>query len=221
VVQHASTPTKWIVVKTFEGGEDEYETAVSAAEITRLGGTGLPCVRVADIYGHTSPETCPEPAPLLFRLTVFETFHESGTVFETFVAGGYGPAFVPGCLSNPGDCYIAIYRPKGTPAGSIEIAIVGPDKNLANGMVFASDAPVADPGVLYPNLAEIAGNTAIGSYHVSTTQRHEANFTMTGTDIGGFLAIVAEATAADPGATLVDGVLLDRVDIRIAGMLVE
>ena len=221
VVEDAAAPGKWIVVETFEGGEEEYETVVSAQQIRDLKGTGLPCVRIADIYGNASPESCPEPAPLLFRLTLFETFEDSRPVFDAFLAGQYGPMHVVGCLSNPGNCYIAIYRPAGEPKGSLAIAVVGSDKNLATGMIFASNVPSTDPAIIYPNLAEIVGDTAIGTYHTSIEQWQEAKFTMTDTSISGYLRIVAMTTEDDPYADHPDGFPVDDINIRIEGTLVE
>ena len=85
-------------------------------------------------------------------------------------AGGLAPENIHGCESNPSSCYLVFYTPKGAPAGTIEAALTGPDRNPANGIIVATqvgaDAPDGTRWLQFQN------DAFFGTYRVDESIDH-------------------------------------------------
>lgn len=221
VARQAGSPGAWVVVETVEPGKDEYEAVVTAAEITAARGEGDICVRVKDVFGNVSPEACPAAAASTFRLTRLEASSMSSEQYDAFLRGDLTPMPIVGCLSQPGDCYITIYTPRGGGAGALEIALVGPDREPVNGIIVGSSRQAEDPSVGVLNFAEVIGDEIRGQYAADVWQRQETTLRISGTSLSGFVRITGLTSEDDPNAVLVDGFPKATVTLQFDGVAVK
>ena len=110
-----------------------------------------------------------------YRLTTFrvtmdplDRWYEEAR--DQWDAGGLAPENIHGCESNPSSCYLVFYTPKGAPAGTIEAALTGPDRNPANGIIVATqvgaDAPDGTRWLQFQN------DAFFGTYRVDESIDH-------------------------------------------------
>ncbi len=161
----------------------------------------------------------------LYRLTRFERgavgTEFSDMVYDQWRGGQLASPYIVACEIDPGACFLSIYTPKGSPTGTLEVAIVGPDKNPANGLIIGTQRAAEGEVAGMLNFVNLVGQEFRGQFFVDLDQRRECGMSLAETSMAGYFRITALTDSEDPRALLVDGFPRGQIGFVIEGTRVK
>lgn len=171
------------------------------------------------VHLYDASPTAPGNTYRLSAFSVFVGFDGSQAILKQWKDGGLATEAIHGCETAPSSCYLIFYTPKGAPAGAIEAALTGPDRNPANGIIVATqvgaDAPDGTRWLQFQN------DRFFGTYQVDPVTDYIFDGSLAGDSVSARVGIRTITEGDDPDAIQVDGFPKGVVFLTFTGVRVK